>query len=634
MVADELIGRCSLHLPDKKAMAGGHTWYLPIDTGGVLECKIFFTDSDAAQLASPRTAAATLAGAGVRSRLSQVGRGGASPRMIIRAAETGKVEEGNEPTGKETLGSDVPLEEVVARKLNLSATGYPASAGRRPSLDAAVDRLAAVATFTRRSTIASPGQVGRRASTAEEPALEHNNSVEGEDDDDEDDEDDEDDDGDEEDEGDEGDEDDEDDEDADGLAEVVVGPRASTADGKDIEDGIVLEHTHTISLDIVRARELQRVQVFGAEDPYVKAYLLPSKQCVTTGVAESGGGSPFWVGKSGQVRFGHHPKAPLHGILLEVWNKNSYTGDEIMGSCLILVKAKDMANAKQMATERHPVNTGGAIECRRAYLSAGAPGSEEEEAARVMAEGAAEEHERRKGQDYAAENEGVSPGSGLTEETDDDDGDSLSEGDQEEERTFFKSPSATKHRMLARAVQEKQAAEDAGTALASRKKPAGLALDLSAEDGHDGADPHPFTPRNGEAEQLPFADGNNQATTPPAEQRRNAGSPPKPPHAELAASDGAAGACASPLDPLISDPKAFIAAWRLARKNSPMPGGQRPPGSPTERASAMLERVRAQREAADAAADEMQRVAQDASRKFLAGWRERNASAKSESQAL
>jgi hypothetical protein len=610
--------------------------------------------------------------------------------MIIRAAETGKVEEGNEPTGKETLGSDVPLEEVVARKLNLSATGYPASAGRRPSLDAAVDRLAAVATFTRRSTIASPGQVGRRASTAEEPALEHNNSVEGEDDDDEDDEDDEDDDGDEEDdgdEGDEGDEDDEDDEDADGLAEVVVGPRASTADGKDIEDGIVLEHTHTISLDIVRARELQRVQVFGAEDPYVKAYLLPSKQCVTTGVAESGGGSPFWVGKSGQVRFGHHPKAPLHGILLEVWNKNSYTGDEIMGSCLILVKAKDMANAKQMATERHPVNTGGAIECRRAYLSAGAPGSEEEEAARVMAEGAAEEHERRKGQDYAAENEGVSPGSGLTEETDDDDGDSLSEGDQEEERTFFKSPSATKHRMLARAVQEKQAAEDAGTALASRKKPAGLALDLSAEDGHDGADPHPFTPRNGEAEQLPFAegseeaaavalssagrkkpaglaldlsaedghdgadphpftprngeaeqlpfaDGNNQATTPPAEQRRNAGSPPKPPHAELAASDGAAGACASPLDPLISDPKAFIAAWRLARKNSPMPGGQRPPGSPTERASAMLERVRAQREAADAAADEMQRVAQDASRKFLAGWRERNASAKSESQAL
>ena len=48
----------------------------------------------------------------------------------------------------------------------------------------------------------------------------------------------------------------------------------------------------------------------------------------------------------------------------------------------------------------------------------------------------------------------------------------------------------------------------------------------------------------------------------------------------------------------------------------------------------MLERVRAQREAADAAADEMQRVAQDASRKFLAGWRERNASAKSESQAL
>jgi hypothetical protein len=68
----------------------------------------------------------------------------------------------------------------------------------------------------------------------------------------------------------------------------------------------------------------------------------------------------------------------------------------------------------------------------------------------------------------------------------------------------------------------------ARAAATGRRKPAGLRLELSQEDGHGGADPHPFTPRSGQAEKLPFSEEGTLASLARPEQELPTPSAPAP----------------------------------------------------------------------------------------------------------
>jgi hypothetical protein len=114
--------------------------------------------------------------------------------------------------------------------------------------------------------------------------------------------------------------------------------RASASPGGGVaKNGIVkiLDYADkTLVVEVVSAKGLKDISIFGQMDPYVKAILMPGFSEGITPVAEAGNCNPVWDDGINEIfrnKVLLHPKTGNKLLQLEVWNQGA-TSDELIGS--------------------------------------------------------------------------------------------------------------------------------------------------------------------------------------------------------------------------------------------------------------------------------------------------------------
>jgi CRP-like cAMP-binding protein/uncharacterized protein YciI len=137
-----------------------------------------------------------------------------------------------------------------------------------------------------------------------------------------------------------------------------------------------------VSLEVHCAKCLQNVQLFGTQDPYVIAWLLPSRRvCARTKYAYAGGVGPVW-GKDDDNHLSLSLCAEDESLLLEVWNENSVQ-DDLIGSVEVELPSIGTTGERSM----YQLDSGGTLECTIDNIEADddAPGQDDIAEAQLLA---------------------------------------------------------------------------------------------------------------------------------------------------------------------------------------------------------------------------------------------------------
>ena len=103
-----------------------------------------------------------------------------------------------------------------------------------------------------------------------------------------------------------------------------------------------------LRLTVRSAKGLRSTQMFGQMDPYVKAYLMPSKLTKMTMPSEDGDTAPHWTEEHRNVmsftlssfdQLG----GPTLAVLVEIWNANTFS-DDLIGSALLTLPVDESSS--------------------------------------------------------------------------------------------------------------------------------------------------------------------------------------------------------------------------------------------------------------------------------------------------